>query len=53
MTDNSEVFFNIEMVSLPIGGMITRIACGSTTRKRAKAGEHPERIRGFVLAGVH
>ena len=26
-----EVVFNIEMVSLPVGGMITRIAWGSTT----------------------
>ena len=27
----SDVVFNIEMISLPVGGMITRIACGSTT----------------------
>ena len=26
----SDVFLSIEMVSLPVGGTITRIACGST-----------------------
>ncbi len=25
------MFFSIEIVSLPVGGRITRIACGSTT----------------------
>ncbi len=29
----SEVVFSIEIVSLPVGGMITRIACGSTIRR--------------------
>ena len=29
----SEVFFSIEITSLPVGGMITRIACGSTIRR--------------------
>ena len=32
-TDASEVVFSIEIVSLPVGGMITRIACGSTIRR--------------------
>ena len=30
ITLTSELFFSIEIVSLPVGGMITRIACGST-----------------------
>ena len=29
----SEVVFSIEIVSLPVGGMTTRIACGSTIRR--------------------
>ena len=33
MTLTSEVVFSIEIVSLPVGGMITRIACGSTIRR--------------------
>ena len=33
MTLISEVFLSIEIVSLPVGGMITRIACGSTIRR--------------------
>ena len=33
MTLTSEVFFSIEIVSLPVGGMITRIACGRTIRR--------------------
>lgn len=35
MTWTSEVVFSIEMVSLPVGGMITRIAWGSTIRRSA------------------
>jgi len=30
----SEVVLSIEIVSLPVGGTITRIACGSTMRRR-------------------
>ena len=30
ITLSSDVFLSIEIVSLPVGGMITRIACGST-----------------------
>src|SRR6266581_556753 len=30
-TKASDVVFSIEIVSLPVGGMMTRIACGSTT----------------------
>ena len=33
ITLTSDVVFNIEIVSLPVGGMITRIACGSTIRR--------------------
>ncbi len=33
MTLTSEVVFSIEMVSLPVGGMITRIACGRMIRR--------------------
>ena len=29
----SEVVLSIEISSLPVGGMITRIACGSTIRR--------------------
>ena len=32
MTETSEVVFSIEMVSLPVGGTMTRMACGSTMR---------------------
>ncbi len=34
MTLAIEVSFTIEMNSLPTGGMMTRIACGSTMRRR-------------------
>ena len=33
MTMTSDVVFSIEIVSLPVGGMITRIACGRTMRR--------------------
>ena len=33
MTLTSEDIFSIEIVSLPVGGMITRIACGRTMRR--------------------
>ncbi|OJU83923.1 MAG: hypothetical protein BGO11_15150 [Solirubrobacterales bacterium 70-9] len=33
MTLTSEVFFSMPMNSLPVGGMIVRIACGRTTRR--------------------
>ena len=34
MAYTSEVVLSIEMVSLPVGGMITRMAWGSTMRRR-------------------
>ena len=33
MTLASELVLSIEIVSLPVGGMITRIACGRTIRR--------------------
>lgn len=33
-TDTSEVVFSMLMTSLPVGGTITRIACGITIRRR-------------------
>ena len=33
MALTSDVVFSIEIVSLPVGGMITRIACGRTMRR--------------------
>ena len=33
MNATSEVVFSIEIVSLPVGGMITRIAWGRTMRR--------------------
>ena len=41
MTATREVVLSIEMVSLPIGGMITRIACGRTIRRMVRAGDMP------------
>ena len=35
MAISSEVSLTMAMVSLPVGGTITRIACGSTTRRIA------------------
>ena len=45
----SDVVLSIEMTSLPVGGMITRIACGSTTRVIVCHQPRPERGRGLVL----
>ena len=35
------MFFSIEIVSLPVGGMITRIACGSTIRRSVCSRDMP------------
>ena len=43
---------SIEIVSLPVGGMITRIACGSTIRRIVCRRRHAERLRGLGLALV-
>ena len=45
MTLTSDVFFTIEMTSLPTGGMITRIACGKTMRRKIVSGRMPSAQR--------
>ena len=47
----SEVSFSIAIVSLPVGGMMTRIACGRTIR-RSTGPAHAERLGGLGLARV-
>src|SRR5215475_4939628 len=37
----SDVSLTIAIVSLPVGGTITRIACGSTTRRRVWLRDKP------------
>ncbi len=44
MTTTSEVVLSMEIVSLPVGGMITRIAWGSTTRRSACARDSPSAL---------
>ena len=41
MTTTSDVVLSIEIVSLPVGGTITRIACGSTIRRRVCVRDRP------------
>ena len=41
------------MNSLPVGGMITRIACGSTTRRILAHVPHAQRVGGLALAVGH
>ncbi len=41
ITDAIEVPLSMLMKSLPVGGMITRIACGSTIRRSVMAGVMP------------
>ena len=53
MTATSEVVLSIEMVSLPIGGMMTRIAWGSMIRRIVSAEGHPQRLRRLGLAPLH
>src|SRR5882757_543497 len=48
ITTTSEVVFSIEMVSLPVGGMITRMACGSTTRRSACGRDMPSALAASV-----
>ena len=52
MTLTSDVFLSIEIVSLPVGGMITRIAWGSTIRRIVCRRLMPERRRRLGLALV-
>ena len=41
ITEASEEVFSMLMVSLPVGGMMTRIACGSTIRRMILARRMP------------
>ena len=50
MTATREVVLSMEMVSLPMGGMITRIACGRTIRRMVSAGRHAQGLRRLGLA---
>ena len=52
MTTTSDVVLSIEIVSLPVGGTITRIACGSTIRRSVCIRDMPERRRRLALALV-
>ena len=40
----SDVVFSMLMTSLPVGGMITRIACGSTVRRIAIPHDMPSAV---------
>ncbi len=40
-TATSEVVLSMEMVSLPMGGMMTRIACGRTMRLIVSGNDMP------------
>jgi hypothetical protein len=44
MTMTTEVVLSIEIVSLPVGGMITRRACGSTIRRSVTARVMPSAL---------
>ena len=48
MTATSDVVFSIEIVSLPLGGMITRIACGSTIRRIVRSRVMPSACAASV-----
>ena len=53
ITATRDVFFDIVITSLPVGGTMTRIAWGSTMRRIVRRLRHAERVRGLRLAGVH
>ena len=46
----SEVVFSMPMVSLPVGGMMMRMACGSVTALDERA-VHAQRLSRLGLAG--
>src|SRR5882757_996575 len=48
ITTTSEVVLSIEIVSLPVGGMITRMACGSTIRRSAWVRDMPSALAASV-----
>ena len=48
---SSEVSFSIAIVSLPVGGMMTRIACGSTIRRIVFVRLIPSALAASVCPG--
>ena len=44
----SDVVFSMLMTSLPVGGMITRIACGSTVRRIVSDHDMPRAVEASV-----
>ena len=52
MKATSEVSLSIAIVSLPVGGTITRIACGSTIRRSVWPRVRPSACGGLGLARV-
>src|SRR6476469_9377252 len=44
----SEVVFSMLMTSLPVGGMMTRIACGSTVRRIVSPHDMPSAVAASV-----
>ena len=51
-TETSDEVLSMLMNSLPVGGTITRIACGSTIRRMVLPVGHAERVRRLGLALV-
>ena len=51
MTTTSEVVLSIEIVSLPVGGTITRIACGSTIRRSVCVRDNPSAPAASLCPG--
>ena len=48
ITLTSDVVLSIEIVSLPVGGTITRIACGSTIRRSVCMRDRPSAVAASV-----
>ena len=48
ITETSEVVLSMEMVSLPIGGMMTRMAWGRTMRRMVRPGDMPSEAAASV-----
>ncbi len=51
IASTSDVVLSMEMVSLPVGGTMTRIACGSTMRRRILASFMPSAFAASVWPG--
>ena len=47
----SEVVFSMPMVSLPVGGMMMRMACGSTMRRMMSVRFMPSALAASVWPG--